>query len=330
MWLRAVLVLICSLAWAPPVAGAQGPCRTDDALSRAAEQLLREGRAVTPDRLLIAARGAGATAPVVRAVSVEPSDERGLARWLREQRRRADAPLVCGEARNARRRLVLAATEAATLSLEGRGLVGTLASGFRSPRLIVRASGGELVYVDVTVASLSRGVVLPPEVSDGPALLQLVAEGPVGPRPVAELIINGSPSEVLLPSVGGEDIEGRVAALRSHHRASPLRPNRLLDREAERQAESVCESGRVSHHRDGADPETRLRSQGIVARAVGETVGRGASRADAMDALEGSPSHSATLADRRFTDVGLGSAEDRAGRTCLVVLLSSWPRFLGR
>jgi uncharacterized protein YkwD len=147
---------------------------------------------------------------------------------------------------------------------------------------------------------------------------------------VAELVINGSPEEVLTFGVGGEDIDQRLADLRSRRDVSPLRPNRLLDREAARQAEAVCESGRVSHHREGADPETRLRREGIQARAVGETVARGVSPAAAMDALEASPSHLSTLADRRFTDVGLGTAEDAAGRTCLVVLLSSWPRFLGR
>ena len=37
-----------------------------------------------------------------------------------------------------------------------------------------------------------------------------------------------------------------------------------------------------------------------------------------------------TVVDRRFTDGGYGTAEDGRGRTCVVVLLASWPRFVGR
>jgi len=328
---RWALVLSLALASTPSLAGAQSaPCRLDDALSRTAQRLLERGGPVTPQRLLIAARSEGATAPVVRAVTIEPGQDRRLSRWLRTQRRAADAPLICGEARDASRRLVLAATAAATLRLGEHGVVAELTSGFRAPQLIVRVNDGEVLRVPATAAELARGVPLPAEVSSGPALLQLVAEGPVGPRPVAELVINGTPEDVLARRAGGDDIEARITALRARRDASSLRSNRLLDREAERQAEAVCESGRVTHQRDGDDPETRLRREGIHARAVGETVARGASAASAMDALEGSPSHLSTLVDRRFTDVGLGTSEDEAGRTCLVVLLSSWPRFLGR
>jgi hypothetical protein len=301
----------------------------DEALGQAAERLLDHSGRLTPSRLLVAARSEGATAPIVVAISVGPNEERRVRRWLARRQREADAPLICGEARDADRRLVLAAVEAATMELRGSTLVAHLASGFRSPRLVSTTARGEIVRVPVTESDLARGVELPPDVEDGPTLLQLVAEGPDGPRPVADLVVGGSPQDMLsLP--GGEDVRRRIGDLRARREASPLRDNRLLDREAERHAAAVCESGRVSHHRDGEDPETRLRHEGIVARAVGETVARGRSPAAAMDALEQSPSHLATLADRRFTDLGLGTAEDDSGRTCLVVLLSSWPRFLGR
>ncbi len=324
----ALLVAVCAL---PSLAAAQArPCRFDDALSRAAEALLNDPRPPTPIRLLVAARSEGATAPVVTAVTVAPDAERRVRRWLDRRAAEADAPLICGEARDAERRLVLAAVEAATMALrDGTTLVASLAAGFSSPQVILRADDGELSRVPVTRAELARGVALPPRVAGRSTLIQLLAEGPDGPRPVAELIAGGSPRDVL-SRPGGADVRRRVAALRAERDASPLRDNRLLDREATRHAESVCERGRVSHHRDGEDPETRLRAEGIVSRAVGETVARGESPAAAMDALEQSPSHLATLADRRFTDLGLGTAEDDEGRTCLVVLLSAWPRFTGR
>jgi hypothetical protein len=325
------VVLSLVVLASPGVAHAQATsCRLDDALSRVAERLLEEAPALTPESLLLAARREGATAPVVRAVVVAPNDRQRVTRWLANRARDADGPLICGEARDDVHRLVLAATEAATMERVGGTVIARLAPGFRDPRLILRTSDGQLVRVPVTADSLARGVPLPPDVDDGAALLQLVADGPLGPRPVAELVGGGPPEDVIRRRGGGSDVDARVGALRARRDASVLRSNRLLKREAERHAEAVCASGRISHHRDGEDPESRLRERGIVSRAVGETIARGASLAAAMDALEASPSHLATLTDRRFTDVGLGTAEDDTGRTCLVVLLSSWPRFLGR
>ncbi len=324
----AVLALVLGSV-APVAARAQPlPCRLDDSLSRAAESLLDDSRPLTPTRLLVAARSEGATAPIVVAVSVAPDADARVRRWLERQKQGADAPLVCGEARDSRHRLVLASTAAATMELRGDTLVARLSARFHSPRVILRSADGELMRVMATAAELARGTELPTE-ARGATLIQLVAEGPNGPRPVAELVTGGRPEEMLLRP-GGGDVRHRITELRAQRAAAPLRDNRLLDREASRQAEAVCESGRISHQRDGADPESRLRTEGIVARSVGETVARGASPATAMDALEQSPSHLATLADRRFTDLGLGTAEDDAGRTCLVVLLSSWPRFVGR
>lgn len=327
------LFSLAALAGPAPVAAQTAPCELDDALSQAASKLLDEADAPSPTQLLKVAREAGATAPIVRAVTVSPrdrSDRRRLRRWVRERQEEADAPLLCGEAQDEGRRIVLTAVSAATLELTDRGLVANLARGFRDPVVVVRLGEGELVHVPVTRQRLTRGVPLPSELDGRPGLLQLLATGPAGPRPVAEMVINGSAADVIDTAPGGEDVERRLYDLRRSRGASPLRENRLLVDEAERQAEAVCEDGHISHHRDGVDPEERLRREGIVARAVGETVARGRTGGAAMDALISSPTHLMTLADRRFTDVGFGTAEDEEGRTCLVVLLSSWPRFMGR
>ncbi|MBW2460297.1 MAG: CAP domain-containing protein [Deltaproteobacteria bacterium] len=331
--LFAAFVLSTSLASPTPAFAQAPPCELDDALSRAAAKLLDDPDAPSPTELLKVAREAGATAPIVRAVTVSPRsrrDRRRVRSWVRERREEADAPLLCGEAQDEGRRIVLTAVSAATLELTPRGLVANLASGFRDPAVVVRLGEGEVVHVPVTRQTLSRGVRLPSELDERPGLLQLLATGPTGPRPVAELVINGSAEDVLDSTPGGEDVERRLYDLRRARGASPLRDNRLLSGEAERQAADVCERGRISHQREGVDPEERLRREGIVARAVGETVARGATPGAAMDALVASPSHLMTLAGRRFTDVGIGTSEDDAGRVCLVVLLSSWPRFMGR
>jgi uncharacterized protein YkwD len=109
--------------------------------------------------------------------------------------------------------------------------------------------------------------------------------------------------------------------------ARSLRSNRLLTQEATHHAKAVCESGKVGHELDpSGDPEARLLARGIEARVVGEAVARAATLADALRAIEDSPSHRLTITDPRFTDAGYGQARDDKGRTCAVVLLASWPR----
>ena len=109
--------------------------------------------------------------------------------------------------------------------------------------------------------------------------------------------------------------------------ARSLRSNRLLTQEATHHAQAVCESGKVGHELDpNGDPEARLLKRGIQARVVGEAVARAGTLADALHAIEDSPSHRMTVTDPRFTDAGYGQAKDEKGRTCAVILLASWPR----
>jgi uncharacterized protein YkwD len=328
-----VVILVLALGTAGAVQ-AQGrfPCPRDAALAAAAEVLARAPDAPTPAELAVAARDAGSTAPAVHALFVPARGASDRVRdWLSALAERSDAPLRCGLATLGPRRLLLAAQRAADVELDAGALRGALAAGFSRPMLVVRDVHGELHRLAVDEAELARGVALPASTEDGPALVQLLADGPSGPTPVAELVVNGSASELAVRSASSPDPRARVVALRAAERAGTLRDNRLLVAEAERHARDVCAARRVAHELEpGADPTRRLRSRGIDARVVGETVARGLTVADALDALEASPSHLMTLVDRRFTDVGAGTASDAAGRACVVVLLAAWPRFVGR
>lgn len=254
---------------------------------------------------------------------------------MSELRSKNDVDLVCGDARSERARLLVASARAATLVLEHAVLRGTLAPGFEKPELVFRASDGTLTRIAVQPAELERGVAIDPEWRA--TQVQLVARGPSGPRPVAERALGrGSPNEdpLELSSASALDANGIadvIAQLRARHGSTNLRHNRLADGVAASHAKAVCAEGRVVHElQPGVDPETRLARAGLKAKLTGETVARAADSNAALQALWQSPSHSLTLLERHFTDVGIGLATDDRNRTCLVVLLMAWPRPIPR
>jgi hypothetical protein len=214
------------------------------------------------------------------------------------------------------------APEAGHLRLHRDGrLEVSLADGWRAPRLHARAADGALWQRGVRPG---EPVAVPADLRR-PVALQLVAEGPRGPRPVAERVLGGAaPRDRVVPS--DEPVALRLSRLRRSAGASPLRANRLLRAVATRHARRVCDGGAVSHLGPDGDPEARLARAGIRARHVGETIARAADPSAAWAALLRSPSHRSALVDRRFTDAGVGRARDDAGRSCLVVLLAAWPR----
>ncbi len=330
---RTLLIVVLVAACAPLSARALD-CAADDGLSQAAADLLLEGGTASADAVADAVRRAESDLRAVRAISVARDNERAVRAWLARQRGRSDAPMVCGEAADGRRRIVLAAFRGGILEpwpgSAGRVRVA-LAPEFTEPHLVIETAEGELLRLPITEASLERGVELPVDLPR-PVTLQLVATGPNGPRPVARLRLGAAePTPSGYSTSGGSDVPSRVADLREHHGVSPLRPNRILDAEARRHARHVCTAGRAVHRLDGeGDPEQRLRGRGIEARVVGETVARARTVSEAMSALADSPSHRMTLVDRRFTDGGYGTAEDRDGKRCVVVLLAAWPRVMGR
>jgi hypothetical protein len=211
---------------------------------------------------------------------------------------------------------------------------GELRPGFTDARLVVADARGELERLSVTAAQLKAGIPIARDLPR-PARVQLVAHGPAGPRPIAERVLpshDGRSEVVAAPVVEAPpDLSPwqRLMRLRRDAGLRGLREHRLLQSVADQHARNVCESGRVAHTLEhGSDPEQRLRRAGVSARRVGETVSRAGSAQAAFSAFERSPSHRMTLLERGFTDAGVGQAtvDDR---TCVVVLLAAWPRFVG-
>lgn len=295
-------------------ARAQTSC-DDDALSALAAAHALDH--LSPNELLSRARAQGASYPSLHLVTIADDDLPGRARWLRGLASRGLGPLVCGEALLETSRVVVAVPAQGSLVIDGRSLRVSLSPRFTEPVVYVRSGSTEprAYGVEDGVAQIDLSHV------EIPAQLQLVATGPEGPRPVAELRVGEAEILDALP----ED-ESVITLLRARAGAGPLRPNRLLGDVAERHAERVCATGHVAHEiAETGNAEERLRRAHVEARHVGEVVSRARDARGAWHALVESPSHRAALGDRRFTDVGM-AAIDHEGRTCIVVVLASWPR----
>lgn len=312
--MRAWVLALGVCVGAPSGVSAQDAC-DDDALSAlAAAHALDQ---TTASELLAQARTVGATHPSLHLVTLADDDLAGRAAWLQALVARGLGPLRCGEALTETSRVVVAVPAQGSIAVdEGRVRV-SLVAGFREPVVYVRAAGTEPIAVPVQdgVAAVDLAAI------DVPMQLQLVATGPDGPRPVAELALARERSEAPLP----EDAS-LLTWLRARSSVGALRPNRLLRAVAQEHAERVCRSGHVAHELgEAGDAEDRLRRAGVVARHVGEVVARASDEPATWRALARSPSHRSAIGDRRFTDVGIGVAEQGAHR-CLVVVLAAWPR----
>lgn len=339
----AFLVFGASLV-ADSAAALELPCRQEDALSETAAELLLTGAKLRADSLLPRARALGFDGVALQAH--DGLDDHALIAWIKQQSDRADAPLICGEASSETRRLVLVSARGGRLSWQSPRVVGQLAPGFRAPHLVIEDRDGRAERIDVRVDQLAQGVTLPAERSW--VRVQLVAEGPAGPRPVAEISLENAPRNDSFAAAapepeppvadkpddkgdGRERSQGslfaRLSAFRRREGVASVRENQLLGMSAQRHASRVCELGKVAHRlREGEDPETRLREEHIEARSVGEAVARAGSADAALSAIFESPSHRMAVSEKGFTDAGIGRASDTKGHTCLVVLLAAWPR----
>ena len=308
-------------------------CQLDDALSEAAAALLLEGAHVDAASLAHAARAAGSDAPVVHALHVRVGEDARVDVWLTALNARADAPLACGQARDATHVLWLATARGgalAALADDAQRVELRLAPTFHAPRLVVLDAAGAVH--DVAVEAGAEWVALSLDLPR-PLLVQLVATGPAGPRPVAERSVGrgARPADVALALPSAASLSERLSAARGSVSVASLRSHRLLARAATEHARAMCASGRVAHQlAPHASPDERFAALGIRARFVGEAVGRAADLDAAWAALLASPSHRAALLDPRFTDAGTGSATDDGGRVCVAVALASWPRFVPR
>ncbi len=306
---------------------------TDPALVRAAAELGTD-RVPTGHEIREATVRAGSDATAVHAVIA--NSDRLKESFLQDLKWRSDAPIVCGEATNGGKRLVLATTRAGSLSEppgDARHLVFTVRAKFQNAYVAFVDATGELHRYTIANEQNHGRITIPPDFQR-PGVAQLVATGPFGPRPIAQRILAAKPTSTAKPAVAYTheqrfaDIRTApelVRALRHEPRRAPLRLNRLLSREAQRHAQRICAEGRIVHTLGDGDPEQRLRTRGLVARAVGEVVARGDSWRDALLALAESPSHRLALTNRQFTDAGFGRARvDR--HYCVVIMLAAWPR----
>ncbi|NOY93521.1 MAG: hypothetical protein GXP55_20245 [Deltaproteobacteria bacterium] len=246
-------------------------CAHDDALARVAAVLSLEDARPTPEEIARSLRSEGSDRVAAHVLWLDGESPARRSAWLRRLRARADADLVCGEARAADRVVLVAAERAGELRRgadpDGR-IVAWLGPGFGDAYLAFRGADGRLARRALVASDLERGFV-PPRDLERPAVVQLVATGPSGPRPVAERRLG---HETGLPTTElqvGDSVPRAVAALRELRGVSPLRPNRLLGRVAQEHARRVCRAGRVVHQlaREG-DPRERLRLAGIQARGV--------------------------------------------------------------
>jgi len=297
-------------------ASAQDSC-DDDALSALAAQHALDHLGAS--ELLAQARGEGASYPSLHIVTLADDDLAARAVWLRSLVGRGLGPLRCGEALTETSRVVVAAPAQGSIERVGDLVRVQLSPAFREPVVYLRAAGAEPVALPVEdgVVGVDLGAI------DAPTQLQLVATGPDGPRPIAELALSGAVAEAPLP----EDAS-LLTFLRARAGAGALRPNRILRRLAEEHAVRVCARRHVAHEvGDTGNAEERLRGARLVARHVGEVVARASDEPATWRALSRSPSHRAAIGDRRFTDVGIGQ-DEHGGHRCLVVVLAAWPRRL--
>lgn len=316
--MRRALLIAFLLSAAP--AQAQD-CEHDDALARAASELLLTGGEWTSRQVIDAAHAAGSDAPTVHARFSRDGD---ASAWLARLGGGSAATLRCGRAESERGTLWLAAPALGHLEIVSADPLRVRASfvvGTGAATLFVLDARGETTAFEVpgspTEVDLGRDLALP-------ATLQLVAAHADGPRPVAERTLGEPRVESTLADEA--PVLDAVEALRRTADTLPLRTSRLLARIAREHADAVCRSGHVAHVIEDGDAEARLDAAGVRARHVGEVVARGRDRAAAWLAIATSPSHHGALTDARFTDVGIGETTDDAGRTCLVVVLAAWPR----
>jgi hypothetical protein len=308
-------------------------CKEESALAEAAAELLLADTAPSDEALAQAVRRAGSDAVLVRALFTRGENSARSERFIAETRERTDAPIACGVAQSDRARLMLVAPRAGELlPIERKPIPlvrGHIERGFSSPKLIVVDADGGLQHIETSARELETGIELDPQ-WPRPLRVQLIAKGPAGPRPIAERVL-GAPAALANDLPVDLDAEHQLTVVRGEAGARGLREHKLLTEVATAHAQKVCAEGRIAHElAPGEDPEQRLRARGVSARRVGETIARERSAGGALQRMLASPAHRLTLLERSFTDVGLGKARDDRGRVCLVVLLASWPRFVGK
>jgi hypothetical protein len=258
----------------------------------AATALLLEDTPPTAASLAEALLAAGSDLPGAQALRAPLGDAAARSRFLRAARERADAPLVCGEAESETMRLLLVTPRAGRLTVAtadeavgaerapGPGesavvrattptpserLEVSLAPRFRDAYLAGRDAEDRMHRWAVDEDVLARGFVMSPDVPR-PVVVQLVASGPDGPRPISRVVLGQQDALREAPSVDGDDnLATRVATLRATEGVRELRVNRLLVAEAAAHAARVCSTARCATRASPATRTTRACACSIAA-----------------------------------------------------------------
>lgn len=173
--------------------------------------------------------------------------------------------------------------------------------------------------------------------SPGPWLIQLLASGDTGPRPMLEamLFVDVPPSAAFrdLP-VPGESSTGRgetaafaldrmVTEMRRETGRPVLRRDPTLDAIAQRHAQSMERWRRIGHDVGDGPTHERLTAANFRTRLAGENVAHASDATRVHRALWASPSHRSNLLHRGFTRWGLGVVEDTDGSLWVCQLFAS-------
>lgn len=334
-------------------------CTRSEPLEKATQVVLRSpvDRSWNASQLLDLAREHGSDVPSILFLAAPRDQSKALRQWFAEKKAGADAPLVCGMAEDSQRTVVLASSQGGQLQVRqvrqvrqvdrvdqaephprtGTWIVqGDLIRSFRDPTLVIRRANQQTVKVVVSLDRLRAGIPLSELEGIGdelspPFAVQLVAHGPWGPRPVAERVVGQR--EQLRPRLPprGASLPERLTWLRDEHRVPRLRNHKVLTKVAVQHATTMCTQGRMGHTlAPGDTPRARVEREGITAQAVGEALARAMSDDDGLDKIIESPSHFALVVDRKFTDVGIGTAVDGKNQACVVIVLAAWPRWKAR
>ncbi len=200
-------------------------------------------------------------------------------------------------------------------------------------RLLVEAPGARLIVLGpsgsprTVPTSLESGHVRARFALDRPGAftVQLVADGPTGPRPVLEASVfadvtpPSSPVPAAAPGEGERAADGpstlahMVDAVRARERMTPLRKDARLDALARAHAQRMMDARTVGHDVGDGDPSQRLEAAGLEARETGENVAHAPSLPLAHRALYASPSHRSNMLRSELDAIGVGVVTDSDG-----------------
>lgn len=162
----------------------------------------------------------------------------------------------------------------------------------------------------------------------GPWIVQILAHGATGPRPVLEAQINAggaAPTRFAESAAPGEDagagagtdadaVLAMLNAARKSEGLKELQRDGTLDKIAQDHSTLMRDQRTVGHDVGDGELSDRLTAANVSFRLRGENLAAAASAVRAHRALWLSPSHRANLLDTRFSRVGIGVTKSEDGR----------------